>query len=393
MKNSDNQIGGKSDSVINEMESTYRICNRCVMDTSAPDITFDSNGNCNYCREFIENCSEVINEDDESKRNRRNTFIKKVKEEGKGKPYDCIVGVSGGVDSSWVLVKAVELGLRPLAVHMDNGWNSELAQNNIERLVKKLGVDLFTYVIDWNEFRDLQESFFNADVVDIELLTDNALVAINYQQARKYGIKYIISGSNTATEGVRMPSTWASVNKRDKKNILNIWKRCGRGYSLKSFPIYGTKDYIIDTLIRKIEWVRFLDFLDYKKSEALEILSNEYEYVPYPYKHYESVFTRLYQGIILPQKFNVDKRRNHLSALILSGDMTRVEALKKLSEIPYPSEEAMEQDIQYFLKKFGWEKSDFEEYLNRPGIPHSKYGEEVELMNVLHKIYGFLRQS
>jgi len=361
------------------------------MDTTASDIQFDENGNCNYCNEFIEKCSGIINEKPVEKRERLNRFVKNVKEEGKGKPYDCIIGVSGGVDSSWVLVKAVELGLRPLAVHMDNGWNSELAQNNIERLVKELGVDLFTYVIDWNEFRDLQESFFDADVVDIELLTDNAIAAINYQKARKLGIKYIISGSNTATEGVRMPPTWAAINKHDKTNILNIWKQFGKGTSLKSFPIYGAWDYVLDTFFRKIEWVRFLDFLDYKKSKALEVLSSEYGYVPYPYKHYESIFTRLYQGIILPKKFNVDKRKNHLSALILSGEMSRDEAMEKLSQIPYTSQSAMEEDLQYFLKKFRWKRGQFKEYLKRPAVPHSTYGEEPDLLKIPLKIVRLLR--
>lgn len=369
----------------------YQLCKRCVMDTSAPDIRFDEHGFCNYGHDFLRRAKPILDENPDKKREKLSDLVDEIKKKSKGKPYDCIVGVSGGVDSSWVLVKAVELGLRPLAVHMDNGWNSELAQNNIERLIKKLDVDLYTYVIDWNEFRDLQESFFNSDVVDIELLTDNALVAINYQQARKYGIKYIISGSNTATEGVRMPSTWAAVNKYDKKNILKIWKKFGKGYPLTSFPIYSTVDAIIDTFIRKIQWVRFLDLLDYKKSVALDVLSSEYGYIPYPYKHYESVFTRMYQGIILPEKFNVDKRRNHLSALILSGDMTRDEALKLLESIPYSNEKERDNDLDYFLKKFKWDAEQFEEYIQRPPKPHEAHGTEL-LMPKLYQIIDGLRR-
>ena len=195
----------------------YRICQRCVMDTSASEIFFNDDGTCQFCTDFLEKIksSNLLNY--ELQQSHLNQFIIKLKKDGQNKKYDCIVGLSGGVDSSWVLVQAVKLGLRPLAVHMDNGWNSEIAQNNIENLVKKLNVDLFTYVIDWNEYRDLQEAFFNADVVDIELLYDNALAGVNYMMASKYNIKYILSGSNTATEGVQMPKDWAIKNKYDYK--------------------------------------------------------------------------------------------------------------------------------------------------------------------------------
>ena len=161
-----------------------RQCLRCVMDASADGIVFDENGVCNYCKEFLDRKS------------------------GKGKPYDCVVGVSGGVDSSWTLVEVVRLGLRPLAVHMDNGWNSELAQNNIANLVRNLGVDLHTHVIDWGEYRELMQAFFDADVIDLELLYDNAMLAVNYAQARQFDLKYILAGTNKATEGMRIPKTW-----------------------------------------------------------------------------------------------------------------------------------------------------------------------------------------
>lgn len=197
------------------------------MDTTAKGIVFDADGICNYCKSY-ETLRASIDLDEDVKRAKLEKLLSDIKTQGIGKKYDCIVGVSGGVDSSWVLVKAVELGLRPLAVHMDNGWNSELAQQNIEQLVKKLNVDLYTHVLDWKEFRDLQESFFNADVLDLELLTDNFLVSLNFEQAAKWGTKFILSGSNTVTEGIPMPSNWAAVNKFDKKNILNIWKQKDR---------------------------------------------------------------------------------------------------------------------------------------------------------------------
>src|SRR5215510_469610 len=184
------------------MTKTYQECTRCVMDTSASDITFDERGVCNYCSEYIERFHGVLNMGQAAREEGLNRFVAQVKAAGIGKLYDCIIGVSGGVDSSWVLVKAVELGLRPLAVHMDNGWNSELAQNNIANLVRGLGVDLYTHVIDWDEYRNLMQAFFDADVIDVELLYDNAMMAVNYDQATRYGLKYILAGSNQSTEGM-----------------------------------------------------------------------------------------------------------------------------------------------------------------------------------------------
>ena len=347
------------------------------MDTSAVEIEFDADGNCQFCNDFLSRTKDLKKVTEAEKSVTLENFIKKIKAEGKGKAYDCIVGLSGGLDSSWVLVQAVKQGLRPLAVHMDNGWNSELAQNNIECLINKLGVDLFTYVIDWEEYRDLQEAFFKADVVDIELLYDNALAAVNYKLAAKYSLKYILSGSNTATEGVRMPKEWAALNKFDFQNIKNIWKKFGKGYNLKTFPGYGFENHIIDYYFRKVRWVPFLDYFDYTKKEALAVLTKEYGFVPYPYKHYESVFTRFYQAYILPQKFGFDKRRNHLSALILTDQLSREEALKILVDRPYATEEDQNTDIEYVLKKFSWTPEYLEEYLKRPMIKHEVYGGEI----------------
>ena len=201
------------------------VCKRCVMDSTAIPFNLDNKGNCNYCTFYLEQKQKNLR----SEYTEKNfvELIEKVKSDGKNKKYDCIIGVSGGVDSSWVLVNAVRLGLRPLAVHMDNGWNSELAQNNISNLINELNIELYTHVIDWNEYRDLQKSFFKSNVVDIELLYDNALLGVNYSQSSKYGLKYIISGSNTATEGIPMPVNWAKNNKVDLKNIKNIWKKNG----------------------------------------------------------------------------------------------------------------------------------------------------------------------
>ena len=375
---------------MNYKQLEYKICTRCVMDTTARGIEFDAEGICNYCKSY-ETVRASLDVSVNIKQERLDKMLLDIKSQGKGKRYDCIVGVSGGVDSSWVLVRAVDLGLRPLAVHMDNGWNSELAQQNIEHLVKKLNVDLYTHVLDWNEFRDLQESFFDADVIDLELLTDNFLVGLNFEQAKKWKTKFILSGSNTVTEGIPMPPNWAAFNKYDKKHIYNIWKQKGKGYPFSTISPFSLNAFFFNSYIRGIKWHRFLDLLDYKKSLAVERLVKDFGYVPYPYKHYESVFTRLYQGVILPQKFGVDKRKNHLSALIMDGDLSRDMALDMLSQLPYPSETEMQADVAYFLKKFNWTKDQFDAYLNRPEIAHLNYGGDTDLMAPLRKLKKILK--
>lgn len=352
------------------------ICKRCVMDTTAAGIHFDENGICNFCTEFLERSGELINETVDQKSEKLNQLVDQIKADGRGKPYDCIVGVSGGVDSSWTLVKVKQLGLRPLAVHMDNGWNSELAQNNIANLVRDLGVDLYTHVIDWDEYRELMQAFFDADVIDVELLYDNAMLAVNYRQAYKYQVKYILSGSNQATEGMRMPSNW-NWNKFDKRNIKSIAKRNG-GVKLNTFPSIGQWDVLFYVSIKGIQWVSFLDYLDYNKESVLQALESQYGYKRYPYKHYESIFTRFYQAVILPEKFNVDKRKLHLSNLIMTGQLSRSDAMNILEDLPYPDQNQEKVDREYFLKKMNWSTDDYQSYISRPEKSHLNYKNEEQ---------------
>ncbi len=373
------------------MNKTYRMCSRCVMDTTANDISFNEDGVCNYCTEFLERSSQIIFKNPESRKQDLNAFVSKVKRDGKGKPYDCIVGVSGGVDSSWGLVKAVELGLRPLAVHMDNGWNTELAQNNISNLIQKLGVDLHTHVINWEEYKGLMQAFFDADVIDVELLYDNAMLAVNYRMASKYGLKHILSGTNQATEGMKIPASW-NWFKWDKKNIRAIGK-IFQNISLNTFPAIGTIDYILKNVFAGIKWESFLDYLDYNKFTALNVLQQNFNYKPYPYKHYESVFTRFYQGYILPEKFGVDKRKIHLATLVASQQMSREDALKGLEGIAYPSEKELEEDKTYFLKKMGWSKEQLKNYISRPEKPHSAYPSEKRFCEFCTQMYRWALNS
>lgn len=367
-------------------DSSYQVCTRCVMDTTAHEIIFDENGVCNFCQDFLDVAGHILYKDSSQRESELNEFIAKVKHDGRSKKYDCIIGLSGGVDSSWVLVQAVKLGLRPLAVHMDNGWNSELAQNNILNLVKSLGVDLYTHVIDWDEYRELMQAFFDADVIDVELLYDNAMLGVNYQLAKKHGIKYILSGTNQTSEGMKMPKEWNWHLKLDKKNIQSIAKAHGN-IKIKTFPAIGVKEYLWNRFVLKIQWLSLLDFFDYNKFEAMDILQKEYGYKPYPYKHYESVFTRFYQGYILPNKFNVDKRKLHFSTLIASGQLDRESALSQLKHIPYPSQEELEIDIEYFLKKMKWSREELFKYLQRPRKSHLEYESCESLYNIVLKLY------
>ena len=370
---------------------TYQICKRCIMDTSSAEISFDEYGNCIYCNDFIKLLKLYQPEDDTLKEKRMQNLISKIKRDGSGKKYDCIIGISGGADSAYALYIAKQNGLRPLAVHMDNGWNTELAVHNIANLVRKMDVDLYTHVIDWEEYKSLMQGFFDANVIDIELLYDNAMLAVNYMMAAKYKVKWILAGTNTTTEGMKIPKNW-NWFKWDKKNIINITKKFTK-IKLNTFPAIGTFDYIKFRKILGIRWISFLDYINYYKPKCLQILIDKFDYKPYPYKHYESVFTRFYQGYILLKKFNVDKRKVHLSTLICSGQMTRDEALKHMSKNAYSSETELKADIEYFLKKMSWSLDDLNKYLNEPEVSHDFYGTEKYLWDFIFKINDFFKKD
>lgn len=356
-------------------------CSRCLMSNEAdPDFVVTKSG-CNYCDEFIDH-----NSNNKVKPNTWKNLASEIKFHGKKKKYDCIVGVSGGVDSSYVLKLAKDSGLRPLAVHMDNGWNSELAQNNIHNLVESLDVDFHAYIIDWNEYKSLMEAFFSSDVVDVELLYDNAMYAVNYRLARKYRIKYILGGMNTSTEGFRIPNSW-NWFKLDGRNIKDIAKN--NNVKIKSFPLYNTKQFLTDYFIRKIRWENPLDLIkEYNKESVLEELEREHGYTRYEYKHFESVFTRFYQGYILPIKFKIDKRKVHLSNLVLTNQLDIDEA-KSILNTPIYSETNLRLDTRYFLDKLDWDNTKLLSYLNRPRKEHNEFKSErkryFKLLNIYKK--------
>jgi N-acetyl sugar amidotransferase len=349
-------------------EGRHQQCVRCVLDVNDdPNISFDTDGVCNYCRNYELNEKKFVKTGADGKA-ALGEIVSKIKAAGAGNQYDCILGISGGVDSTYLAYQAKRLGLRPLLVHFDNGWNSELAVKNIENIVNKLGFDLHTLVIDWNEFRDLQLAFLKASVIDIEIPTDHAMLATLYQLAIKKDIRYILSGHNVVTESI-LPTNWY-FNKRDHIHVKAINELFGE-QPLKTFPLLSSwLKFRVE--YNNIESVSLLNLMDYNKKEVKALITKELGWRDYGGKHYESIFTRFYQGYILVRKFGVDKRKAHLSNLICSGQMSRSEAFQILSEPPYP-QALFATDKEFVLKKFQMNELQFEEIMNAPTKSHFDY--------------------
>jgi N-acetyl sugar amidotransferase len=357
------------------------------MDTTDADIRFDENGVCNHCHDYERVAKRKLFSEAEA-RLKLNQIVDKIKNDGQGKEYDCIIGLSGGVDSSYLALQAKKMGLRPLAIHFDNGWNSELSVKNIENIVKTLGFDLYTYVIDWEEFRDLQVSFFKASVIDIEVLTDNAIFASLYKIARERNIHYLLNGQNIVTEAV-MPKSWVHM-KSDLKNIRAIQKRFG-SKKIKSFPTISPWKMLYYQVTGVLKPVCLLDYLPYNKTESMKTLEDELGWRYYGGKHYESIFTKFYQAYVLPVKFNVDKRKAHLSSLICSGQMTREEALTIMEEQLYPTDE-LRRDREYVIKKLGLSEGEFEQIMKLPVRSHLDYPSSAPLYAALERTYRKLKR-
>jgi N-acetyl sugar amidotransferase len=350
-------------------DQAYQICSRTVMDNIAdPDITFDDDGVCNYYHLYNRRVRDFFVGGEEGKKQLEQVFAK-IREEGKGKKYDCITGISGGVDSTYMAYLCKEHGLRPLIVHLDNGWNSEIANQNINNIIDKCGFDLHTHVIDWEEFKDLQLSFLKASVIDLELTSDHAIFATIYKQARKHKISYLLNGFNITTEGI-LPQAWRWF-KYDWLNIRSIQNQFG-SKRLKTYPhVSFSKKFYYDVVLKTVP-ITPLNYLDYNKEEAKEIISKELGWRDYGGKHFESIITRFYQGYILPEKFGVDKRKAHLSTLIASDQMTREAALEELKQ-PVYNEDMMLEDKEYVQKKFGLNDASFAELMNAPVKAHLDY--------------------
>lgn len=343
------------------------ICEVCIMDSSCQPISFFGSLGCSYCiaareRASYKSLSQGSIEDLASDIRHR------ARRESK---YDCVVGVSGGLDSTYLIVRLKQLGLRPLAVHMDNNWNSSMASGNLRRVLESEEIDLVTYVTPWEIQKKWQKALLSADVVDVELLYDNLLHAVCYQTAKNHGIRTILGGANTATEGVEVPVSWLWF-KFDGRNLRSIaWKF---GLDSRMVPVFSYTRWLVYTLIHRIRWVSALDWMpEYSRATAETYLSNEYGYVSYGNKHYENVFTRFYQAEILPRKFGFDKRKPHLSSEIVAGAITREEAMELLKYPTYSSHALARLDKSYVLAKLGLTGEEFEAYISRPGVPHSNY--------------------
>jgi N-acetyl sugar amidotransferase len=366
--------------------SDFRQCSVSVLDTrDDPNMRFDDDGICHYYHEYEKQAAKHIPDPDKLE-SALAAKVDEMKRDGKGSDYDCLVGVSGGVDSTYVALLAKRLGLRPLCVHLDNGWNSELAVQNIHSIVEKLDLDLFTYVIDWEEFRDIQLAFIKASVVDIELVTDHAIFATLYLQAGKHGIKHILSGTNVMTE-TTLPPHWIH-HKTDHVNIKAIHKQLGK-IPMKTYPLMDWKVKKYYQMHKGLESFSILNYVPYNKAKVKAEIIEELGWRDYGGKHYESIFTRFYQGYILPTKFGIDKRKAHLSDLIFAGQITKEEAIAELAEPIYDAEQA-KVDREFVLKKLGLSESEFEAVLSTPPKSHYDYPTEGPLLE-MHPILKPLR--
>jgi len=343
-------------------ERSYQQCTRCVMDTSDPEISFDDEGVCNHCIEFeTVTCQNWF--PNQEGRARFARIVEQIKAAGVGKEYDCILGLSGGVDSSYLALKVHEWGLRPLVMHVDAGWNSELAVNNIEALVKHCGYDLHTHVVDWDEMRELQLAYLRSGIANQDVPQDHIFFSSLYHFAVKNGVRYILSGDNLATEGI-FPSSWHG-SAMDAINLKAIFKKYGKG-RLRNYKTISFFDYYLYyPFVKKMRTVRPLNYMPYNKAEALQELQETVGYKPYARKHGESLFTKLFQNYYLPARFGYDKRRPHLSSLIVSGQMTHDDALAELEKPLYAPDE-LEVDITYFCKKLRISRSEFDALMETP---------------------------
>lgn len=344
------------------MEDRVQVCARCIMDTSVPGIRFDEMGRCNFCRTADASIARGVPSASEREGALRNA-VAAIKAAGKGRAYDCILGISGGTDSCYAALLCHKAGLRVLAVTMDNGWDSREAGHNVEQVTSKLGIPLERVVLDWEEFKDLQLAFFRSGISNVEIPTDHAIPGVLLRVAAEHGVRTIIVGGNTATEGISVRD-W-EYNSKDWRFIKGIQRQFG-SVPLRTYPGTSLIDHFVFKCMRKIRFVRLLNYVDYNAAEARRILKAELGWEEYGRKHYESVFTRFFQGSFLPQRFGIDKRRAHFSSLIASGQMTREIALAEMTTPPYPDPKQEDADRQTVLAKLGLSREDYEQLLALP---------------------------
>jgi len=362
----------------------YQICTNCVMDTSDKEIVFDDQGVCDHCNGFRSHVAPKWHPNETGRQMFART-VEQIRQSGQGKPFDCIIGLSGGLDSSYLLHRVVtEFQLRPLVFHVDGGWNTDIAVNNIQVLVEKLGLELFTEVINWEEMKDFQLAFFKSGVPHIDIPQDHAFVATLYQFANKHNIKYILNGGNISTECVRNPLEFLYYG-TDMRQLRDIQKQFCT-VKLKTYPfsdILFHKIYL--RYIRGLKVVKPLDWMPYTKAMARETLSREYGWMPYPQKHFESRFTKFYEGYWLPERFGFDTRRVQFSSLILTDQMTREDALSQL-ERPAYDPETIAHEFDYIAKKLGITSEELRGYFEMPLKSYRDYDNSLWMFNFGAKV-------
>lgn len=372
-----------------EQDPRFQRCALTVMDNIAdPDIRFDAQGISNYYHDYKRAAAENLLPEP-ARTEALLKIVQRIKADGRGKPYDCLIGLSGGVDSSYVAWLVKQHGLRPLAVHLDNGWNSELAVMNIENIVQKLGIELYTLVVNWEEFKDIQLAYLRASVVDIEVVSDHAIFATMYKLAKDYKIPYIISGTNIVTEFI-MPPSWL-YSKMDYRNLSHIHDTYGK-LKRRTYPSFNFFKHVYYGGVMKLVPISIINYVDYDKAEAKALIARELGWRDYGGKHYESIFTKFYQAYILPEKFRIDKRKPHLSTLICSGQMSREKALEELRAPLYDPQE-LEREKAYVIKKFGMSAQEFADIMNLPPQPHARFKSDQQwkktYMDLLVKTSSF----
>lgn len=366
----------------------YQVCANCVMDTSDSGIVFDSRGWCDYCNNYYANILPNWHPDERGYAEILPT-IERIKQEGAGRDHDCLIGMSGGVDSSYVTYLAKErFGLRPLILHVDAGWNSQEAVNNIERLVDALGLDLHTEVVNWREMRDLQLAFFRAQVPHVDTPQDHAFFAALYNFAAKNGFRYILTGANYSTECVREPLEW-HYHASDLRQLKDIHRRFGT-VPLKTFPQADIFRYrLYYRYVKGIRVVKPLNHVPYVKEQAMQELAEKFGWQKYAHKHYESRFTRFYEGYWLPKKFGYDKRRAHFSSLILTGQLTRDEALQRLAQPSYDETQALK-DMEFVAKKLDLSVEEFRQIMAGENRSYRDYKSSMSLIGVATQVLRVL---
>ena len=366
----------------------YQRCTRCVMDTTDSKITFDENGVCDHCRNFDKNIAPYW-KPNENRFDELQKISEQIREAGKNSEYDCILGLSGGADSSYLAYIAKEImHLRPLAFVVDTGWNLNVAVENIEKIVKGLDLDMYTEVVNWKEMADLQLSFFKAGISSQDFPQDHAIFAALYNYAVKYNIKYVLTGSNSATEFIRPPVEWLYMN--DLRMAKDIHKKFGQR-ELKTFPMCGMLKYkVYYRYFKGMHRAYPLDYVVYNKPEAEDLLHEKYGWTKYENKHYENVFTRFFEGYYLPHKFGFDTRKNVASNEILAGTLTRGEALEMLKKPPYDPDQ-MQQDKEYVAKKLGISVQEFDAIIDGPNHTPADYKNSMWMIKIGVAISKLLR--